>query len=198
MDVIESLKSKTEEENGNNIEESIKETDGSEESADHSSTSSDTNTEIPDNTGMDDSVQSHPEKSKPNRSRKQENVVDGECSIENKDGLENELSSEKADAKSCSPKQGVGAKTRSRKAENALDENNGVGVKTRGRKAENVVDENRGVGVKTRARKAETAVDENNGAGVKTRGRKSRKVVDEGNGSPSSPLHVRADDDDFE
>jgi len=23
-------------------------------------------------------------------------------------------------------------------------------------------------------------------------------VVDEGNGSPSSPLHVRADDDDFE
>nr|XP_023902083.1 E3 ubiquitin-protein ligase ORTHRUS 2-like [Quercus suber]POF20430.1 e3 ubiquitin-protein ligase orthrus 2 [Quercus suber] len=229
MDVIESLKSKTEEENGNYIEESIKETDGSEESADHSSTSSDTNTEIPDNIGVDDSVQSHPEKSKPNRSRKQENVVDGECSIENKDGLENELSSEKADAKSCSPKhvdgecsienkdgmenklssekadakscspkQGVGAKTRSRKAENALDENNGVGVKARGRKAENVVDENNGVGVKTRARKAETAVVENNGVGVKTRGRKSRKVVDEGNGSPSSPLHVRADDDDFE
>ena len=124
MDVIESLKSKTEEENGNSVEVSGDETDGSGESADHSSASSDTNRENPDNTGADDSVQSLPKKRKPKRSRKQEEVV-GECSTENKDRLENKIPSEKADAESCSPKQGVGAKTRSRKAENAVVENVG-------------------------------------------------------------------------
>lgn len=141
MDVIESLKSKTEEENGKPIEESGEETDGSEQSVDPSPTSSETNAENPEITGAEDGVQSPPTKSKPKRSLKQKEVDVGECSLENKDGLENKIPSKKADAEGCLLKQGVGQKTRSRKAEDALDENIGVGVKTRGRKSQKVVDE---------------------------------------------------------
>ncbi|KAF8400080.1 hypothetical protein HHK36_015955 [Tetracentron sinense] len=34
--------------------------------------------------------------------------------------------------------------------------------------------------------------------GVKTRSKKAQEAADEGNDSPSSPLHIRSDDDDFE
>ncbi|KAE8123775.1 hypothetical protein FH972_018705 [Carpinus fangiana] len=138
MDVIESLKSKTEEENGKPIEESGEETDGSEQSVDPSPPSSETNAENPEITGAEDDVQSPPTKSKPKRSMKQKEVDVGECSLENKD----QTCLKKADAEGCSLKQGVvGRKNRRRKAEDAADENIGVGVKTRGRKSQKVVGE---------------------------------------------------------
>jgi E3 ubiquitin-protein ligase UHRF1 len=142
MDVIESLKSKTEEENGKSIEESSEEADGFEPSVDPSPTSSETKTENPEITGAEDGVQSPPTKSKPKRSLKQKEVDVGECSLENEDGLENKIPSKKADAEGCSLRQSVGRKTRSRKAEeDAVDENIDVGVRTRGRKSQKVVDE---------------------------------------------------------
>ncbi|XP_043724892.1 E3 ubiquitin-protein ligase ORTHRUS 2-like isoform X2 [Telopea speciosissima] len=49
-------------------------------------------------------------------------------------------------------------------------------------------------------RKADNAGDSimKQNVGLRTRGRKAREVTDEGNDSPSSPLHVRSDDDDFQ
>lgn len=142
MDVIESLKSKTEEENGKPIEESGEETDGSEQSVDPSPPSSETNAENPEITGAENDVQSPPTKSKPKRSLKQKEIDVGECSLANKDRLENKTCLKKADAEGGSLKQGVvGRKSRRRKAKDAADENIGVGVKTRGRKSQKVVGE---------------------------------------------------------
>ncbi|KAB1217541.1 E3 ubiquitin-protein ligase ORTHRUS 2 [Morella rubra] len=139
MDVIESLKSKTEGENGSSIEESSEETGGSKENADLSSTRSVTNTENPEITGVDDSVPSPPNKSKPKRSEKQVEIDVGECLLENKNS-ENKSPTKNADPKGASPKHDVGCKTR--KAEGAVDDSTcGVGVKTRGRKSQKVEDE---------------------------------------------------------
>lgn len=79
MDVIESLKCKTEE-NENRIE-SSEETDGNDDGDDHSTAISEANAENSEITGVgDDGVQSPLNKSKSKSSRKHREAVDGESS----------------------------------------------------------------------------------------------------------------------
>ncbi|KAF8390741.1 hypothetical protein HHK36_025268 [Tetracentron sinense] len=179
MDVIESLQRKTEE-NEENVEElSEEESDGTEKkpvAMPVDTEASNINSEMPE--GGNNDMQSLPIESKPKRTYKKKKASGEDCSLKLNNGEKSKKSVEEK------PDDVNGDTKVSTVKSEMLGGNKALQAPPTEIKPK-----------RTYRRKVVNGGDSMPDVGVKTRSEKVQEAVDEGNDSPSSPFHVRSDDD---